>query len=806
MTMIFLMWPKTRAMGHGRKKSGQEFLGVTHGRRLYLGTIGAGAIAACLAGSHASAETGSDRILAGHQVVAKDGCLLVKISFNIRVNYLGHFPLDHAEEVRIKLRPIDPTQAATQPLTRRESLRPPDPGTAPIRSIEFEPARADGSTLTLRFLKPLSYQIGPGADFESIIVAIPNSKSGRSCKPIFPASASSAWDTTVQRNPAAKSIVNSPALNSDTTIAAPSRKQDRSPGPIWSADLKLAAAAMDEARAALKKADYPQAIRLFSKVLSYPENVHSAEAQELIGVAYQKAKQPKEARAEYEDYLQRYPNGEGAESVRQRLDGIVTADMPRDEKLRMSRKAEGQHGPAPTTWSVSGSASQFYVRDDSFRVLRDPTLPPVLNGDKEDHRIHRNALLSSFDLFGVWGNDEYKSKFRFSGTEEHRFDNGENDLFGVSALFLETEVKEWGTLARVGRQTRNTGGVLGRFDGGLVSWQAMPWLRWNVVGGSPVASRRDDPFKDEKVFYGTSVDFGPLFGGFDFSLFTIAQQAQGLIDRAAIGAEMRYRDANKSAFATVDYDVHFQEFNAAIFSGSWTLADKSTLHGGVDYRKSPYLTSWNALQGQQYLTLFDLLKARTKAEIEQMAVDRTATYTSATIGYTRPITEKLQISFDATTAHIDGTIASFDVNATPSTGNEVYLSGQLIGSNIFWPDDLFILGTRFAGRQDSNTYAVDLSMRLPLTTDWRINPRLMLSYRDGKSFEFTEVSVLPSILFNYYWTKDFSLELEAGAKWTRREQVGVREDNTDFFVTAGFRYDFYADGKGRCPTGSTACR
>ncbi|MEQ1651152.1 MAG: autotransporter outer membrane beta-barrel domain-containing protein, partial [Hyphomicrobium sp.] len=292
--------------------------------------------------------------------------------------------------------------------------------------------------------------------------------------------------------------------------------------------------------------------------------------------------------------------------------------------------------------------------------------------------------------------------------------------------------------ARVGRQTRNTGGVLGRFDGGLVSWQATPWLRWNVVGGSPVASRRDDPFKDEKFFYGTSIDFGPFLGGFDFSLFTIAQQAQGLIDRAAIGAELRYRDAHKSAFATVDYDVHFQEFNAAIFSGTWTFADKSTLHGGADYRKSPYLTSWNALQGQQFLTLFDLLKLRTRHEVDQMALDRTTAYTSATIGYSRPLTDKLQVNVDATTAHIDGTIASFGVDAAPSTGNELYLSGQLIGSNIFAPEDLFIFGTRFADRQDSNTYAVDFSMRFPLTPDWRINPRLMLSYRDGKTFDFAE--------------------------------------------------------------------
>jgi hypothetical protein len=37
-----------------------------------------------------------------------------------------------------------------------------------------------------------------------------------------------------------------------------------------------------------------------------------------------------------------------------------------------------------------------------------------------------------------------------------------------------------------------------------------------------------------------------------------------------------------------------------------------------------------------------------------------------------------------------------------------------------------------------------------------------------------------------------------GAKWTSREQAGARENETEFFVTAGFRYDFYADDQKRC--------
>lgn len=94
--------------------------------------------------------------------------------------------------------------------------------------------------------------------------------------------------------------------------------------------------------------------------------------------------------------------------------------------------------------------------------------------------------------------------------------------------------------------------------------------------------------------------------------------------RPGRGGELRHIDPDKSAFALVDDDVHFQELNAAMFSGSWTLPDKSTISAGIDYRKSPYLTAWNALQGQPFLTLYDMLKLHSKEEIVYIAGVRVA--------------------------------------------------------------------------------------------------------------------------------------------------------------------------------------
>jgi len=751
---------------------------------------------AFLVAHEAAAEPVLDRVLAGTQIFTGKGCTILKVNFNLRIRYSSHFPLNSGDELRVTVQPVDRSLAAALVQIRREAARVQDGKAAAIKAVDFEADRPTGPVLRILFEYPVAYQVAPGPDFESIIIAIAGKNSSPACRPEVPAGAS------------------------DRGISAPSapavavRPKDRPAGKASEADLRAIAASMDEGRAALRKSQFKAAITLFTKVLRYPENQYSAEAQEFLGLAYQKDGQLAQARSEYEDYLRRYPKGDGNERVAQRLAGILTAIGEPQEKLRTTKAPERRAEPG---WSLYGSVSAFYIRDDSFRTLRDPSLPPVPNEDKDEHRVHQNTLLTSLDVFGTWTNEQSKSKFRFSGTEEHSFDSQatHREIVGVSALYAETLLTDWGLLGRVGRQTRNTGGVIGRFDGGLLSWQASPAVRLNLVGGSPVASRRDGVFKDHKAFYGASLDFGPFLGGIETSVFFIEQRDRSLLDRRSIGAEFRYFDVDKSALGTVDYDVHFNKLNAAIFSGSWTLFDKSTIYGSADYRKTPYLSAWTALQGSPFLTLYDMMRVGlfTKDQIDQLAIDRTATYKSAMIGFSHPLTEKLQVSADVTAVDVSGMPASdggvfFKVDAVPPVGREFYYSAQLIGTGFFQPGDMYIAGIRFADLATSNLYVLDFSARYPMTPEFRVSPRLRFGYRKSDKDEpkdLKEFTLLPSVLLNYYWTKDINLELEVGSKWTWLDQLGVKEKTTNLFVTAGIRYDFQVEGKPTTPADRIKC-
>ncbi len=773
----------------------------------------------------ARAEPVTNRVLAGYQMATAANCSLFKINFNFRIRYVSHFPVSSGNELRIMFEPIDPGRFLIEGSPEREALRPPVNSPAGIKAIQYETRIAESPTLTILFNHPVNFNVRGGIDFQSLIVSV--SDHSRACKPDFPGGAADAWnavpegETVVSRRQVPREMV--VEKRAPKAIPIPDVAPTEVPGsaqPVadnlqGGATAKLVA----DARAAMRQNNYAQAITLLRKAVAEPENAGSPEARELLGVAYQKDKQTAAAKAVYEDYVKRYPNGEGTEGVRQRLMALETAQAQPVAALRapvsgpveisggpVESNGSGQAQPNTSYVTMSGSVSQFYIKDDSYRVVRDPTQALNLNATKDDLAVHQNTLMSNVDASAAWGDGNVKSKFRFSGTEEHLFDRGDTDLWGISALYLDTSIKDWGTTFRVGRQIQNSNGILGRFDGAVITYQWNPWFGVSAVGGSPVESRFDLPFKDDMYFYGASVNFTHLFGGLDASVYGIEQRARQYIDRQAVGTEWRYADDTKFAFLTVDYDTYFNELDAAIFTGSWTLPDKSSVRLTADYRKAPYLTAWNALQGQAYVSLYDLLKANTLADVRQMAIDRTATYESANVGYTRQLTDKLQVNLDFTAAHIDGTIASYGVLATPDMGTEFYYSAQLVGTSLIKDGDVYTAAFRYSDLQESDNYAIDLSTRYPISEEWNVAPRLTTGYRTGKVASYDEYMVLPSLLVDYIWWKDFNLELEVGERWTWHNQGTAKTTENEFFATAGFRYDFYANSRQKCTTWSVLCR
>jgi Tetratricopeptide repeat len=587
------------------------------------------------------------------------------------------------------------------------------------------------------------------------------------------------------------------APSGDVTAPAKSRSAASVPG----SDIRVIAASMDEGRAALEHSAFRQAIALFRKVLGYPETQYTVEALELLGLAYQKSGQLAQARSAYEDCLRRYPDGEQAERVRQRLAGLITAQTDAPAPLRTPTG-----GPlaksATTTWSILSNVSVFFIHDDSFTTARDTSLAPNPAENVDDHSVHQNELLTTVDLAAKWDNAETTGKIRVSVGEEHRFSTNQAgyqvDEIGVSQANLEMELKEWGLRLSGGRQSYNGDGLFGRFDGGVLSWQALPWLKVDLTGGSPANSRYSTPFANQRYFYGAALGFGPLFGGLETSFYFNEGRSRWLVEREAIGSDIHYSDPTKFLFGTIDYDVRFQRLNGAVFSGSWTTSGGTTIYGGADYRRVPFLSTWNALFYQPFSSIYDFMKAQnlTDSQADQIALNQTPVYKSTMLGFSQPLSDRLTISADATYANLSRTIptALDPALATLAAGNEYYLQGQLTWTNIFTPGDVYIAALRYA-RQETNTqYVLDFNTRYPAMKNLALSPRLRLGYSTDDGTGIKQYTVLPSLLVDYHWNDNLTFEAEFGAQWTRSVQSTVTTRDWELFGTIGLRYSFDIEG------------
>lgn len=553
------------------------------------------------------------------------------------------------------------------------------------------------------------------------------------------------------------------------------------PGEI-PAEQATAAKLVEDAKTEITVGNLPRAIQLLTKALTLPESASTPEARELLGVAREKNGQLAHAKAEYEEYLRLYPDGEGAARVRQRLSALVSAGREPPPALR--------EGSASKNWvaRLTGSLSEYYQRDESTVTLEQPNLVP-----DPDKQVNRNALVSGADITASVSNDRFDASLRFSGSHTKDFTPGAKGTYAsISALFVEFADNVSKFFARIGRQSRNTGGVLGRFDGAHVSYDAGDNIRINVVGGAPVIRSRDLFVDRDRRFVGGSVDVGGIFKGFDTSIYFIDQRVDDLVDRRAAGIEMRYVDDRRSAYGLIDYDVFYDSLNMALFNGSWRLKDDTTFNVAFDYRYAPTLMTTDALQGQGVETIDDLrtLLGFSDNEIYYLAEERAARMISGTFSASKQLSKKWQVNGGVTFTNVAPTNDAGGVLGQPGAGVESYYSAQVLANGLFTDGDLASLGFRYDDTSSATRYVIDLNTRHPVTSRFRINPRLRLSQRESKTADQTEFTVKPSIRMNYIPSRRYQFELEGGGEWTRTNNVVDVETLKGYYLIAGVRLDF----------------
>ena len=538
-------------------------------------------------------------------------------------------------------------------------------------------------------------------------------------------------------------------------------------------------ALMQDARRTMISGDSARAIQIYTKVLQMPPNARQQEAQEYLALGREKQGQFAHAKAEYQRYLDLYPESEGAIRVRQRLAAMLATN-----RKQQAPASPGQ--PVPTRvasasasdWRIMTYFSQYYRRDANQQ-------------NDQEELVSQSALYSDVNVDARRRGERFDFSSRLSAGYrndflEDGFGSG-NDL-RVSYAYVDLADTKTRLRGRAGRQSRNTGGVLGRFDGVSLGYALADRLTLNGVLGKPAYSASEG-IDSARSFYGVSVQYGPFLDNLEVGAFAIQQDIEGIEDRQAVGGEFRYFGDRRSLWGLVDYDISYNQLGTAFLQGSWRLASKLSLHASFDRRRNPFLSTGNAMIGQPVTEFAELLELYPLDEIRQFALDRSAASTSWSFGVSHSLSPRVQINADINNTSVEETPESGGVAATDASSYRYY-SGNAVLSSLFKEGDVTILGLRYSDSSSSRVTSLTADTRFPIGKSWRINPRLRIDRRERLNDSSEEWLLTPGIRIHYRRSQRFRLELEAGKQFSQRESSAIDIDRESYYLNIGYQAFF----------------
>ncbi|MBP8297329.1 MAG: tetratricopeptide repeat protein [Burkholderiales bacterium] len=534
-----------------------------------------------------------------------------------------------------------------------------------------------------------------------------------------------------------------------------------------------------QARAALEAQRYEEAVGLLNQLLNQPPNADSQAAQELIGYSREGLGEVDRARAEYQLYLKLYPEGEGAERVKQRVAGL---SVPKIAAAGDAAERAGRY----STW---GSVSTFYYGGNS-RVRTDSVVvTPATNATTIDSQtltsVDQSSLVASVDANARYqsGNWDNRVVFRDVGSLSLLSDqSSENRL---TALFTDVRYQPQQLAARLGRQTSTSGGVLGRFDGGALSWGFAPSWRAGVLAGTP----SDPVLGERKQFVGATLDADDLVDGLGAGLFAIQQRTEGMLDRRAVGGELRYFTPKLTVFSLLDYDVEYGVLNVGSTQGSWQFGTGGTLNFLYDYRRTPTLQLSNALLGEATQSLRELLDNMSREVLEQQARDLTPVSRVLLVGGTYPVSKHWQLGAEVRQSSLTGTGATATLPATEGTGDVLAFTLQAIGTGIFTDTGVLTLTASELVSDAYDAILLAANSRFIVGGRWTVEPSLRF-YRQVSATDTTLQRLTPTIRVIYQLRDRLSFESEFTLERSTVDSELLDETNDLVFYYLGLRYDF----------------
>jgi hypothetical protein len=706
------------------------------------------------------------------QLVAQGDDMVARVTFNATVRYLQLRPTAAASLYQLTWELVAADESILNQSTE-ESRRVAAQGAVPEMTLVYPIAkgkRMKQLTLQLSSAAQLTARQGPSThEIDIVFVGLAN-----------------------RPGTAAQAAAAAPAVAAPPVISAPGPEAAASAAPLSAADQEVqtrAAGLMQRARDSLAAKQYDNAVAVLNQLLLLPPNAYSQDAQELIGVAWERAGDTQRARTEYELYMRLYPTGEGAQRVSQRLASL-------EGGTPAVAGAAGEAASAPTEGSArsaaarnnrfTGNIAQYYYGGKA----RSQSLVNLAAGIDQSTltKTTESAIVTSVDLGARYTGEDSDTRVVVRGTNSINLGSQSHAQSLLNAAYVDYKRNDSGLALRVGRQSAIGGGLLGLFDGASVAYPVAQGWKVDAMAGMPSNQLVNAP--QERLYAGMVEADGILehWGG---DAYLIDQTTQGITNRRAMGAELRYSDDLFSAYSLLDYDLLFHKVNAVSLQGSFQAPGQTTITLLVDSRNAPSLELTNALISTGATSLKELLKQQTLAEIRSDALSTTARARQALLSLSRPLSQKWQLSMDVRYSDIGATPAVGNFDATPATGAQYGGTLQVTGSNLYSLRDInnfnlsVLSAPSFKGEQISYGNLTGL-----LGNDLTLEPSISYyTQHDDQDVHLHRTSL--GLRSTYKISRRASV-LGEGLLEHSRTKGPVNHDTTNsIFFYVGYRYDLF---------------
>lgn len=719
---------------------------------------------------------------------------VVTVRFTTEVQFQRSIATRSGDLLLVSYQLINTTNSRLQPNDQVARLRPRNG--LPGIEVADEPERGERARrLVVRFAEPTSASARAGRNNRSIEIVLKGQ--GEARVPAAPAPVAA----TPAPPPAPRPAAAAPAAPS-AAPAAPA-----APGPATSSASteieERAAPLMARARAAQQAGRWAEAIEAYNQLLELPPNSHTAEAQQQVGRAHLRNGDPVRARVEFETYLKTFPDGPGAEAIRRELAGL-SAPAPAP-----AAPAVAAPKPAPDT-TLTGSVSSTYyggngqVRSRDFQDSPIAGLPQVA-GEPQLSSDRSRQIYSDVDVNWRRRNAEVDQRFVLRDsylTDLVRSDKSRNRL---SALYFDHRSISGGWGLRVGRQSPTGGGIMGRFDGLSASYTVAPRVKLGAALGDPT----DRFFASRRRFAGVSLDADRVLGSLGGSVFAIQQRIDGVVDRQAVGLDLRWFKGGTTLFAQFDYDLQIRGTNIASVQGTWILEDNTVLNALFDRRALTLLTLGNSLTfgdpanpGVLFRRIDEKLASSTLQALRDQVRRTTPMVTQAQLGITKPWSKTWQTAASLSLVNTGAIppvpeVSGFE-QGRPATGNVVTASAQLIGLNLYSSRDTHVLSTSLISGPSLRGVLMAYNNSSFLAEVWQLEPSLQY-YRDRNDGGSRSERWTPGLRLTYRGFKRLALESALTVELGRASRLSVdtagmatttEESTRRVNYSLGMRYEY----------------